>query len=165
MTTSRLFGCFLLASVAMCGALASCANPIQPKPASAATKNPTVSVKGNFLSFDEASEALKKALEERGYDTSEGDHAVGNAESFLALPLNDNSAELRINTSWEQKQPLGSYTLLNDTVQLTSALGIARLDAKGVWVDCRGFQFEILSTDTNNAVGQILASIRNELGC
>mgnify|MGYP006924540536 CR=1 FL=1 len=119
-----------------------------------------------FSSFDTGSEALKAALREEGYDTFEGDHPGGDAESYLAAASDDSRPEVRVNTSWSQDRPLGSYELDGDVRTVGDPVaGITRLDASGFWLDCRDFQFELLTTESTEETAALLRRIRRRLTC
>jgi len=145
-----------LAVVCVCCNLVNCS--------SAGPERPNINAK-MFDSYLEASQKLKVILNENGYDTSEGDHAVGRAESYAAMPESNTGVELRVNTSWRTSTPLGSYLILEDVPSIDSELPISRLDAKGAWVDCGDFQFEFLSTAGFDYVLALQRDIREQMGC
>lgn len=119
-----------------------------------------------YTSFAEASQLLKKRLTEAGYTTFEGDHGIGTAESFHVTSTVDSLPDLRVNTSWLQTEPLGSYTLSDGAaMDGDSVVALSRLDAKGAWINCGRFQFEILTTSQFKQAATLLMRIRQSLGC
>jgi len=146
--------------------LASCSNPASKQ----FSAQPDIQLKNNqksaFRSFEDGSRRLRKAFAESGYDTSEGDHSIGNSASYLAIAVNNKHAEIRVNTAWNTTEPLGSFTELDYKVGNDKAIrSISRSDVKGVWVECRNFQFELLSTSSSVTIFALQLKLRHLLGC
>jgi hypothetical protein len=119
-----------------------------------------------FDSFADAIQLLKKLLIDEGYNEFDGDHGIGTAESFHATSPVDSVPDLRVNTSWLQNKPLGSYTRIDETgVDGEAVVGLSRLDAKGAWINCGSFQFEILSTRQFEQAATVRKRVAQRLGC
>jgi len=104
-------------------------------------------------------------LDEQGYDTTEGEQASGDFESYLARPINRSRTEIRVNTTWQSAEPLGSFAILDKTPHSRESMTISRLDAQGIWTNCGEFQFELLSTDPITHILKLQQSVQDQLNC
>ncbi len=122
---------------------------------------------GTDLSYEDAAQAVHAALARLGYDTSEGDDAGPQSQSFLAVPANPALAELQVAAARERDEPAGDYTPIGETDVAGERLPVIsrRGEVDGVWFTCRGLYVEILAEGGVAEVVPPAAEVLDALGC